>query len=253
MNLKNLSFAAILLILLTFCLGISGVYAIDGMDLAPTDNTYVSSREPASNFGGVYAFAIENSTILSNTWEEVAWLKFDLSTVPKDASIVNASLQLYTYTVSETTNIQAYYCPNNSWSEWNITYSNSPSYDITPIDSETVASPSQTYNWNVTQAVENALHNNADAVTIVLGQQDQSTKISYVAFNSRENLFSNSDYSPRLAIKYNSAPSPTSTPTSTTTMPEFTLFLIATAIAIVVILVSVIFWISRRRHLRSSV
>jgi hypothetical protein len=231
---------------------LTSVYASNELNLSPSDDTYVTSRDPAANFGGTYAFEISNNTSVSTTWEIVVWLKFNLSTVPKDASIVNASLQLYTYTVSQTTNIQAYYCPNNSWSEWNLTYSNSPNYDTTPIDFETVAIPSQTYNWNVTQAVENAMHNNADAVTIVLGQQDQSTKISYVAFNSRDNLFSNSDYSPRLIIEYNSSPSPTIAPTPTPTMPGFTAILTATVIVIAVILVSVVFRMRRKNPLSSS-
>ena len=98
---------------------------------------------------------------------ETVWLKFSLPTIQDGAVIDTAILQLYAYSVwYETFNINAYSSIDNSWKESTLTYSNMPNYNSTPLDSEIVTNHfswenySQWYNWDVIDAIKNALNSN---------------------------------------------------------------------------------------------
>lgn len=184
--------------------------------LKPSDDTYVDSGNSNSNYGGQDVVNIQNYqvAILGQTYNytSVAWLKFDLSFVPDGAEVDGAALQLYksNYSYPELFNVHAYSCSNNSWTELTLTYLNMPSYNKTSMDSVPIATDIQWYNWNVVDAVRNALKSNPKAVTIVLLDPSLHSPSGKVAFYSKEQ----GNYLPKLAIHWSEV------------VPEFPTFLI---------------------------
>lgn len=222
-----------------------GVAQTNQVSLKPTDDTYVDSSSPDSNYGGITLFCVKNSeyysTYYNSTIQQIAWLKFDLSTIPNGVTVDNATLQLFALIISETSNVNVYSCSDNSWTELALTYSNMPNYNTSPIDSVVVASGYQGYSWSVIDAVRNALNTNSKAVTIVLNNSPQNSD-NFMEFGSKE---MGADGSPKLTIQYSSNAPPTSTPTP---IPEF-----PTATILAIFLVLLLFAVTtmlmiRKRH-----
>jgi hypothetical protein len=129
-------------------------------------------------------------------------LKFDLSTIPNGALVDEATLQVYAYTVSETANVDAYSCSNNSWTELTLTYSDMPSYDATSLDTTTIASSDRWYNWSVVDAVRSDVTGNFNAVTMVLGDPSPHSSYSVITLYSKEAYVYITDYSPILTVHW---------------------------------------------------
>lgn len=191
--------------------GLRIAYAQAGqVTLKPTDNTFAPSSESSNTtFTGANGLAVENYTLITPYTQfffvAVTWLKFSLTLVPNGAVIDNVSLQLFAPvpSPSEPINVSAYYCPNNSWLESTLTYSNMPTYNATVIDSVSVYASNQWYNWSVIDAVANALNSSSKAVTIVLNSPTFSNSTIDAYFDSTES-FTNGDYSPQLIIHWSS-------------------------------------------------
>jgi hypothetical protein len=207
--------------------------------LKPTDDTFVDSSNPNSNYGGQNYLEIENYqyTVLGQTYncERIVWLKFDLSSVPNGAVVDEATLQLYTSSVGETFDVHAYsgfdllnVSAVISWTELALTYSNMPGYNATSMDSALVATSDRWYNWSVVDAARNALNSTAKTVTIVLSEPSPHSSTSNVWFDSKESPVYSTDYSPKLTVHWSGV------------VPEFpsflilAMFMIATVLAVVI-------------------
>ena len=237
MSKKRIITLAEVVIILFLSLSLASVFSVktvnaqtDGqVTLKPTDDTYVDSSSPDSNYGGQTLFGVENSeyysTYYNSTTQDTAWLKFDLSTIPNGVTVDNATLQLFALIIPETSNVNAYSCADNSWTELTLTYSNMPSYNTSPIDSVVIASGYQWYSWSVIDAVRNELNNNSKAVTIVLNDSPQNS-INFNEFMSKEGA---ADTSPKLTISWSK------------TVPELPIFMILPLFLIATMLVILAF------------
>ena len=204
--------------------------------LKPTDDTYVDSSNPNSNYGEQNYLQITNynSEINGNeTHESIVWLKFNLSAVPDGAVIDGSTLQLRTSSGDGSFNVNAYAGSDLlnvsaivSWSELTLTYSNMPSYNMTSMDSVLVEASGQWYNWSVVDAVRDALNSTARTVTTVLFDPSPHGLLSAIWFDSKESSIS--DYAPTLTVRWSGV------------VPEFqsflilALFMMATLVAITV-------------------
>jgi hypothetical protein len=180
--------------------------------LKVTDDTYVKSDSPNSNYGGLDDLMISDYQSSGHQiYERMTWLKFNLSSVPDGAVVDIATLQLHTSVVDEQYDIHAYPCSNNSWTELTLTYSNMPSYNTTSMDSVLVKTDSSWYNWSVVDSVRNALSGNPRVVTIVMYAPSSLHDFgSSVLFDSKESPTQfGIDYSPELTVHWSN------------TVPEF--------------------------------
>lgn len=214
---REIVIVLVLSLVLVSSLNIKTVNAQPGqVMLKPSDDTFVDSSFQTSTFGGESILEIRNEYVYYAgqfyNIEEVVWLKFELSSVPKGAVIDMATLQLYPSNVYGTNDVHAYSCTNDSWTESTLTYSNMPSYNTTSMDSVLVKVNNQWYNWSTVDAVKNALNNNPEAVTVVL--REPSIQNSTVSFESKEAPINLTDYSPKLTIHWSSI------------VPEFPTFLV---------------------------
>jgi hypothetical protein len=225
------------LVILLFSLSAESVSAQAGeVTLKPIDDTYVDSSNPSSNYGEQNYLQITNyNSEVNSAYESIAWLKFNLSSVPDGAVIDGATLQLRTSNVTGfviSFNVNAYSGSDFlnvsavvSWTELTLTYSNMPSYNTTSMDSVLVATNNQWYNWSVVDAVRDALDSTARTVTLVLFDPSPHGLVSSISFNSKE--FNLSDYAPTLTVHWSDI------------VPEFPTFLflpfyiMATLIAVI--------------------
>lgn len=172
------------------------------MTLYSTDDTYADSEAAQANLGGTETLAIltENDP---NSPVEVAWLKFDLSSVPDYAVVDSAKLQLWATDVpiEHKPFIDVHSCSNISWTEMNLTYDNEPDYNGTAMDSVQVIDALTWYSWNVFSSVKESMDSKDAAVTLVLdtktNTQEQETYVS-TQFSSKESV----SYVPRLIVHW---------------------------------------------------
>lgn len=194
---------------------------VGAVTLEPTDDTYVDSSNPNSNYGAQTYLEILNWIFMSNTYESIVLLKFNLSTVPEGAVVDLATLQIHASEVVETYYVDAYYSSDNSWTESTLTYSTMPAYNTIPLDSITVATAYQSYNLSVVDAVTNALNANPKSVTIVMEDPSSHGSASSVRFYSKESSVSPIDYSPKLIVHWSEV------------IPEFPMFLLLSLFMII--------------------
>jgi hypothetical protein len=204
--------------------------------LNPTDDTFVDDITAVGNFGNLSFLEVgKYEDPVVGPVESIGWLKFNLSSVPDGAVVDVATLQLYSYAVTETYNVYARFCSNNSWTELTLTHANMPDFNATSMDSEVVATSSKWYNWTVTDAVQHSvdgIFGGPDMVTIVLLETSLHGlgMDLTVFFYSKEG----SDlYMPKLTIHW------------TDVIPEFPSFLILPLFMIATLLAVVVY---RRKH-----
>lgn len=116
---------------------IQPVSALETKTLNPIADSYLESSSPNSNYGGKdvlrvsdvrHFLTMNNLTIESYHAKTLSFLLFDLSDIPKNATIDSATLQVYCYYVTETHKIGVNYCSDNSWKEYGITWNNMPKF-----------------------------------------------------------------------------------------------------------------------------
>ena len=202
MNRKVLA-VVFIVTLLALCVETTSVHAqADQVTIFPSDDTYVISQNPDSNYGGqthleVVTTSLNRSTVL---------LKFNLSSIPVGAVVDNVTFQLYTTFVSEPWyRIGVTYLTSNSWNESTLTYNGYQSLDggiyLESIDfSVYIMSSNQWYSWNQTTSINLAKDDASyTEITLVLLTGELFQPNSYIWFASKEN---SAAYSPRLIVHW---------------------------------------------------
>jgi hypothetical protein len=112
-------------------------------------DTYADSDFPDTNFGGdpnLNVLATDVSARIQQTF-----LRFSLSAIPSDSTILSASLRLY---LTQNTNQGAYqlWRVTSPWQEYNLTWNNSPTF-VGYYDNPTHSGTSGWKTWNAVQPV----------------------------------------------------------------------------------------------------
>jgi len=196
--------------------------------LNPTDDTFTSSYMPDSNYGEYVSLEITRFEFTKTVFERLVWMKFSLSEVPDGAVVDVATLELYCQKTSETYDVYAHSCSDNSWTQLSLTYTNSPRFNATPMDSTTISADYQWYSWNVVDGVRkglNGIHGGSDLVTLVLQETTNRGIWSEVEFYSNEQ----STNQPKLTIHW------------THIVPEFSFYLVLPLFLIATLLIVIIY------------
>ncbi len=174
----------------------------------------VASNKADVNFdeneasGGIWV-GLENT----DGWAR-SWLKYDLSHLFNDISIISATLNLYSVEEWDPDTggpIGIYYSANDSWSEESITWDDQPDFESTPADmidaplGENLIIAGNWYSFDVSDEV--IMSYDADQLlTLVLKQVDETgTDETWKYFAEKDYSYTNSTY---LLITY-SAPEAT--------------------------------------------
>jgi len=169
--------------------------------LYPTADAFVDSSNPSTNYGGA-----QTINVSANAIQGFAYLKFDLSSVPPQAQILSAKMMIYLTATSgaiyglPADTIGTHYCSNTSWTEYQIAWSNKPSFDSTPTAtwSFSLLTSKDYKTWDVNVDVQRAIP--AGALSEVL-EFKHKTGDGVAVFQSKEGA-----NSPKLAIEYSLEP-----------------------------------------------
>ncbi len=94
--------------------------------LVATDDAYVTSGSANSykNYGSETFLRVSAYEFSSVVYEQVTWLKFNLSSIPNGVKIDKATLELHTSLVSQNYTVFVFSSSDVSWTESTLTYSN---------------------------------------------------------------------------------------------------------------------------------
>lgn len=136
--------------------------------------------------------------------EVIAYVMFDLSDIPSDATIESAELKLFTVAVCEARPVGTHYSPEDAWIEAGITWNNKPSYAETPTDVITISEEDKWYSWDVTSDLKKALGDRS--LTEVLKCEDVRDHVNtWIWFTSKDYGLGKE---PKLEVSY-TVPTPT--------------------------------------------
>jgi len=162
------------------------VIGSDTVTLYPIADSYVNESSPDTNYGNYTWLGIE-----CNSYHRYAYIMFDLSSLPPDATIIDANLWLTLTSIGGTgewgVHIGAHYCSNNSWNETEITWNNKPDFEPNPTMSRVfwiVFLPSTDW-WNITADVQTAFSLDKKLTEVMMFEEPQ-TYSGYASFRSRE-------------------------------------------------------------------
>ena len=167
--------------------------------LCPTDDAYVNSDNPATNYGGTGSLYVDTDIWgYSPSDYRRSYLKFDLSQIPVEpnitTTITSANLKLYSSIYGNSVSVGAYQC-SNSWDEDTITWNSTPTTDSTPIDIILVVHDGTWYTWDATGNVQDSINN----ISIMLKSERTEYGTESLSFYSKD--FSTT-YIPKLEITY---------------------------------------------------
>lgn len=177
----------------------------------PTADSYVDSSNPDTNFG-----TSTTLNVSANIIQAFTYVKFDLSGIPLDATILNANLSVNLATdiglIYRDDKVGVYSCQDNSWGEQTITWNNKPATVSSPTSVWTIPMLFLTgyRSWDVTQDAKTALQSRG--LTEVLKFTEKSGDYGCMVFKSKDG-----GSSPRLEIEYIPGASVTPTPLVTPT------------------------------------
>jgi hypothetical protein len=172
----------------------------------------VRSTQPNTNFGGEHYLAV---SYYYDEWadEEITLLRFNLDSLPANAVIDSAVMELYLfYAAGQSPKSLATYRVTSSWSEYSVTWNTFPSADPTGVVSSVDSVINSYKSWSITGMASYWHSNPANNHGVYIRRLTSET-------NSFERIFESKDHMeemPRLVITYH-LPTPTPTPTLTAT------------------------------------
>ena len=200
---------SILLILLPLCLSFFVVARVNAGSPIGSNNitlysiadTFVNSTSPETNYGNTASMYVG-----ANSEQDFTYVKFDLTSIPSDATVTSANLEIYLSDTggnlywSPADTIGAYYCSDNSWTELGITWNNKPNFNPNPTGSWSFGMLDFTgYKlWDVTADVKTAL--TSGTLTEVL-KFESKTGNGYALYHSKEGASR-----PKLTVTYSTEP-----------------------------------------------
>lgn len=159
---------------------------LDVLTIYPIADSFVNESSPNTNYGDRNWLNIE-----CNSYHQYAYIMFDLSSLPSDATIVAANLGLTLTDISGSgewgVHIGAHYCADNSWSETEIMWNNKPvswSEATASVGFWMVWVPTRRW-WNTTVDVRTAFGLDKKLTEVIMFEEPE-THEGYASFRSRE-------------------------------------------------------------------
>lgn len=159
-------------------------------------DSIVSSLEPDSNYGTLWSLTVD----YREREHIYAYVMFNLSEIPSDVEITDASLQLYNVDAFPAElNVSAHYCQDNTWNETEISWGSMPSFAPEP-DCSIQVSKYGWYNWTVTDRVRSVVSNGDKFLTEVLKVDVETPDGAFMAAFYSKDFQQGEEYGPRLTI-----------------------------------------------------
>lgn len=191
----------------------------DEVTLYPTDDAYVSSVDPGNNYGELEELYASNRTLFGGVIRN-SYLLFNLSSLPSEAIIQSAQVNLYTVYIGSKIEVNIHYCADTNWNESIITYNTAPQFEKDPISTVNITQIGESIYFNVTSTVLEALNDNK-TISFVITSEERTSSADYAQFRSKEHDEFLLDSRPKLIIKYQSETPSTLFEITLNTSPTF--------------------------------
>jgi hypothetical protein len=188
--------------------------------IIPTDDSYVSSVDPGINYGELEELYARNNTLFGGVIRN-SYLLFNLSSLPSEAIIQSAKLNLYTVYIESKIEINAHLCADTNWHESNITYNNAPQFEKDPLSTINITQIGESIFFDVTSSVLDAWNNNK-TISFVITSEERTNSADYAQFRSKEHEEFLLDSRPKLIIEYQFETPTTPFEVTLNTSPAFT-------------------------------
>ena len=145
------------------------------LTLAPVADAQVSSVNAGTNFGTATNIFIQSAT--TGFGNERGWLRFDLSTLPANAVITSASLEMYCWKATGASLATEVHGGSiDTWGETTINYGNQPAFGPT-LATQTLQAGNINvwYDWDVTSYVQTKFSGNKLVSLLVKPTTEGST------------------------------------------------------------------------------
>ena len=169
---------------------VSSFTLMESINLYSVADAEVSTKNPDDEFG-TYATMLSGNSLDSGTW--ISYVRFDLSSIPGDATIDNALLRVYASLASGSPTIDVHGVLQ-PWIESTINYNNRPNVWFIPDASQVVSISSSWVSWDVTEMVSAWVEGAANHGLCLWGP---SSGESFARFHTRE-----ASNTPYLQISY---------------------------------------------------
>ena len=123
-----------------------------GVQITASEDSYVLSTTPTTLYGGATILLVKHDLTPAEVLAR-AFIKFDLSAIPADATIQVALFCLYDQTAAGGNRLGVY-AVNTGWSEGTVSWDNQPSYDPSAVGILPGFAGAQWFNVDVTSVVE---------------------------------------------------------------------------------------------------
>jgi hypothetical protein len=185
----------------TYILGQGQFYKKD----IPLDDIEVESANPDWNFDPFTLVAGNNYATNGFLNTSRIWLKFNISDIPSDAYVYNATVFLYQYAMTGNFNLSIYYSPNNNWYEEYYTWNRFSSFSTTQVpgsEDRQITSGSHWVNWTVTNTIQDGVFTNQSAISFMIKAKyiDGTNETGYACFRQKE--YSDENFRPYIEIYY---------------------------------------------------
>ncbi|MFQ6118938.1 MAG: DNRLRE domain-containing protein, partial [Methanosarcinales archaeon] len=164
-------------------------------------DTYVREDQSTTNYG-----TAPNMYVRSKTGSRShAFIKFDLSSIPRGSNIISANLSLYMYTAPTASRTYNIYKITSDWNETTITWNNAPTVSATPTSSSSTGTTNNVWlNWSVTSDVQYFLDNPSNNYGWMINDSSEGSADYFANFSSKENA--TSSLRPKIYVEYKIPP-----------------------------------------------
>jgi hypothetical protein len=172
------------------------------VNLKAQADCYVSENNPDSAYGREVVLNVRSYFDGEGHYNHRTYIQFDLTTIPRDVTILSALLWLYKNPEGANPgirNVQAFKVMG-AWNEYTLDWNNQPSVSPKPAACTEVASPMKWYTWNLTQDVKAWHDQSAPNYGMMLKDEVEDSRTDYASvFLSRE---ASHPENPFLEIRY---------------------------------------------------
>ena len=179
--------------------------------LSPAADAQVISATPSSNQGTATNIFV-GSAASGSFQNERAWLRFDLSSLPANATIVSAKLNMYCWkTAGASLPTELHSSTTDTWGETTITWNNQPAFSDT-LDSVTLNANALNfwYQWDATSFVQSEWGGDKMVSLMVKSTTEGSTDATPPSYGFDSKEYSSGANAPYLQVNVSSGSAATS-------------------------------------------
>ncbi|MHC4061572.1 MAG: CBM96 family carbohydrate-binding protein, partial [Planctomycetota bacterium] len=167
----------------------------------PTDDAYVHSGNPGTNYGASGTLYVGDENWNSPVIITRSYLEFDLTVIPSGSTITSALLYLHCGEIGNPSSmdVNSHFVSDDSWTEGTITWGTSPGHNAVPTDTTTVNSTAAWFSWDVT-ADATSEHAGDGKLSIMMKDANEMTQGRWAGFGSKET--SSTGFEPYLEVEY---------------------------------------------------